>query len=159
MLNIVTYLVIPTQWRTGMTIDRTRKRNRQISKNFKDFETYKSTIKMPMPKEEGKVIWNLVYWCYYWCLRKEESEKSHKVLVKSTPGMRYPFTDPWRKSLNPFTLENRNGSWRERFLGARHCFWLRGSGFLDAQCQHIHLYLKQIIKIGWTNIHENNRVV
>ena len=30
-------------------------------------------------------------------------------------------------------------------------------GFLDALCQCIHLYLKQIIKIEWANIHENNR--
>ena len=43
--------------------------------------------------------------------------------------------------------------------GVGYCFCPRGNGFVDDRCQYVHLYLKQIIKIGWANIHEISRLL
>ena len=63
----------------------------------------------------------------------------------------FRLASPWRIVTVPGVL-----SCCVKVSGGEALF-LAGNGFLDAQCQHMHLHLKQILKIWWANIYENNR--
>ena len=70
------------------------------------------------------------------------------------------FTEDLCVNSNIHTLKNRNGSWRIELL--RKGFWGRGTGCWVTVslmlCVSTYTYIfKHVVKIGWANIHENNR--